>query len=152
MDSNIAHRTSDFEFFSKLLELLKETRIILPRHQAQPVEKILDESTIDLKKIKMAHGGKRPGAGRKRGSQDDPKRALVKAVDRIAAELAIAITGDVKALGRERLIELDNMAMQLVKLFAPKKDAQGNVHWGAGDEARFYRCAAMATSRRKQQR
>ena len=37
-----------------------------------------------------------------------------------------------------------NMAMQLVQVFAPKKDAQGNIHWGEGDEARFYRCVAMA--------
>ena len=27
---------------------------------------------------------------------------------------------------------------------APKKDEQGNVHWEPGDEARFYRCVAMA--------
>ena len=36
------------------------------------------------------------------------------------------------------------MAMQLVKLFSPKKDEHGNVHWGPGDEARFYRAVAMA--------
>src|SRR5262249_33352041 len=92
----------------------------------------------------MAHGGKRPGAGRKAGGSDDPRKALVKAADRIAAELAIAITGDVKALGKDRLTELDNMAMQLVKVFAPKKDDLGNVHWEPGDEARFFRCMAMA--------
>ena len=51
----------------------------------------------------MAHGGKRPGAGRKRGGQDDPQKALVKATDRIVAELAIAITGDITALGKEGL-------------------------------------------------
>ena len=92
----------------------------------------------------MAHGGKRPGAGRKKGSKSDPKKALVKATNRIVAELAIAITGDITALGKDRLAELDNMAMQLVQVFAPKKDAQGNIHWGEGDEARFYRCVAMA--------
>jgi hypothetical protein len=36
------------------------------------------------------------------------------------------------------------MAMQLVKVFASKKDELGNVHWEPGDEARFYRCVAMA--------
>ena len=92
----------------------------------------------------MARGGKRLGAGRKRGGQNDPGKALVKAADKIAAELAIAITGDVAALGKDRLTELDNMAMQLVKLFAPKKDEHGSVHWGPGDEARFYRAVAMA--------
>src|SRR6516165_6331752 len=29
----------------------------------------------------MAHGGKRPGAGRKQGSKSDPQKALVKAGD-----------------------------------------------------------------------
>ena len=82
--------------------------------------------------------------GRKRGSKNDPQKALIKATDRLVAELAIAITGDIKALGKDRLAELDNMAMQLVQVFAPKKDAQGNIHWGEGDEARFYRCVAMA--------
>ena len=48
----------------------------------------------------MGHGGKRPGAGRKQGSKNDPKKALVKATNRIAAELAIAITGDITALGK----------------------------------------------------
>ena len=74
------------------------------RARSRVFEKSLDESTIDLKKIKMAHGGKRPGAGRKRGGQDDPKKALVKAADRIAAELAIAITGDIAALGKDRAL------------------------------------------------
>ena len=100
----------------------------------------------------MAHGGKRPGAGRKRGSKSDPKKALVKATNRSVAELAIAITGDIKALGKDRLAELDNMAMQLVQVFAPKKDAQGNIHWGEGDEARFYRCVAtLAIMRRRRE-
>jgi hypothetical protein len=91
---------------------------------------------LGLKKNQMGRGGKRPGAGRKRGGQGDPKKALAKAADRNAAELAIAIAGDVKALGKDRLTELDNMAMQLVKVFAPKKDELGNVHWEPGDEAR----------------
>jgi hypothetical protein len=86
----------------------------------------------------MAHGGKRPGAGRKRGGQNDPRKALVKAADKIAAELAIAITGDVAALGKDRLTELDNMAVQMMKLFAPRKDEEGNAYWlNPGDEARF---------------
>ena len=93
----------------------------------------------------MAHGGKRSGSGRKRGGQNDPGKALVKAADKIAAELAIAITGDVEALGKDRLTELDNMAVQLVKLFAPRKDGDGNAYWlNPGDEARFYRAVAMA--------
>ena len=60
----------------------------------------------------MAHGGKRPGAGRKKGSKSDPKKALVKATNRIVAELAIAITGDITALGKDRLAELEHGARQ----------------------------------------
>jgi hypothetical protein len=86
----------------------------------------------------MARGGKRLGAGRKRGGQDDPKKALAKAADRIAAELAIAIAGDITALGKDRLTELDNMAMQLVKVFAPKETAtlERPISQATGDDRR----------------
>src|SRR6516225_3949157 len=84
----------------------------------------------------MASGGKRAGAGRKPGSRPDPGKMLVKAADRLVAELAIAITGDIKALGKDRLTELDNVAMQLMKLFAPKRYGEGNAYWSEGDEVR----------------